>query len=193
MYLSAALLPRWPQGLSLLGAKALLRLVESFGLRGKLRWPNDVTLEGRKIGGVLPVARYQGNALERAILGVGLNVCQPLQAFPAELRPSLTTLALACPGTDWDVPKVARAYLRALEVEMADLEQHGLARLSRACEPYLEGLGDGRLPVLVTPDQRHQSLPPVAGLSPTGALLLEGGEVLDTLGRDQRLRFSDEP
>ena len=193
MYLSVMLLPSNPQGLSLLGAKAILRLLESYGLQGKLRWPNDVMLEGKKLGGVLPVARYQGNRLERAVLGVGLNVCQPLEAFPAELRDHVTTLQHRQPSPDWgDVPRVARAYLRSLEVEWEAFQAEGLARLCAQCEPYLEGLTSDRLPALVQPGQPPRILSPIEGLTPEGALRLRGGQVLDALGREERLRFVDE-
>ena len=193
MYLSIMLLPDNPQGLSLLGAKAILRLLESYGLKGTLRWPNDVMVEGKKLGGVLPVARYQGNHLERAVLGVGLNVCQPLEAFPADLRHRVTTLQQLRPSRDWkDVPRVAQAYLRSLEVEWESLQVNDLAHLCAQCEPYLEGVASDRRPVLVQPGRPPQILPSIEGLTAHGALRLTGGEVLESLGREERLRFTDE-
>lgn len=192
MYLSIVLLPKTPQGLSLLGAKALLRLLESYGLRGALRWPNDVMIDGRKLGGVLPVARYQGNRLERAVLGVGLNVAQPLSSFAEELRAHVTTLQTQLPLRSWDVVEVARSYLRALEVEWEALEGAGLGELCRRCEPYLEGLGGSRQPVLVQPGQQARPLAAILGLSDDGGLRLGDGRVLESLARDERLRFSDE-
>ncbi len=150
-------------------------------------------LGGKKLGGVLPVARYQGNALERAVLGVGLNVCQSRHDFPADLREQLTTLLHHRPELSWDVVEVAASYLRALEVEWETLEgEGGMQRLCAECEPYLEGLGDGRHPVLVAPGQAPRLLPAILGLSAEGALRLEGGQLLASLGRDQRLRFADE-
>jgi biotin-[acetyl-CoA-carboxylase] ligase BirA-like protein len=193
MYLSVMLRPSCPQGLALLGARALLDLLDSWGMQGTLRWPNDVMIAGRKLGGVLPVARYQGNSLERAVLGVGVNVLQTQADFPAELRGHVTSLVQQSPRSQWDVVETAQRYLRALETALAALEEQGLAAFCASCEPYLEGLEQsGRTPVLVEPGQPDRALPPIVGLSAEGALLLAGGEVLSQLGRDQRLRFADE-
>lgn len=193
MYLSVVLLPREPQGLALLGAWALLRLLQEFGLSPRLRWPNDVMVGGKKIGGVLPVARYQGNRLERAILGVGLNVAQEAVAFPEELRSQLTTLAREATESVPSVPTLAHRYLDTLALEMERMEETGLSALCLTCQPYLEGVGEpGRLAVLVEPGQPPRILGEVAGLAGDGALLLKSGQSLATLGRQERLRFSDE-
>lgn len=42
----------------------------------RLKWPNDILYNNCKIAGVLTETMYNGNALERAIVGVGLNVNQ---------------------------------------------------------------------------------------------------------------------
>lgn len=193
MYLSVSLVVRQPQGLALLGAKALLDLLEEFGMRGRLRWPNDVMLKGRKVAGVLPVARFQGQVLERAILGVGLNVNSPKEGFPESLREHVTTLADQCPTTlNWDIREVAQRYLQHLQDELSRLESQGLKSLCKSCELYLEGLADGRSPVLVGPGSALRELPLIVGLTELGALRLEDGTILDALGPEQRLRFADE-
>jgi BirA family biotin operon repressor/biotin-[acetyl-CoA-carboxylase] ligase len=48
----------------------------------RLKWPNDVLLEGRKVGGVLCETRWQGDVPQWLALGVGINVANEL---PAEL------------------------------------------------------------------------------------------------------------
>ncbi|HVV90366.1 MAG TPA: biotin--[acetyl-CoA-carboxylase] ligase [Solirubrobacterales bacterium] len=49
----------------------------------KVKWPNDVHLEGRKLAGILIEARPQDGW---AVLGVGLNLTIGADEFPAELR-----------------------------------------------------------------------------------------------------------
>jgi BirA family biotin operon repressor/biotin-[acetyl-CoA-carboxylase] ligase len=65
------------------------------GLEAVLEWPNDIVWRGRKLGGVLCEGEFLGNAVSFAILGIGLNVGQAKEDFPAELRLTATSLRLA--------------------------------------------------------------------------------------------------
>lgn len=66
-------------------------VAELAGDRAKLKWPNDVWLEGRKVAGIL----VEGRPQERwAISGIGLNVALRPEDFPPELRDSAATLGL---------------------------------------------------------------------------------------------------
>ncbi len=44
------------------------------GLVPNLKWPNDLLLEGKKIGGVLTESAFVGGRLEHAVVGMGINV-----------------------------------------------------------------------------------------------------------------------
>lgn len=58
-----------------LGAVTVCEALEqTHGLAPKIKWPNDVLLEGRKVCGVLPEAHWTGERLEALILGIGINV-----------------------------------------------------------------------------------------------------------------------
>jgi len=73
-----------------LGALAVSQtLSENYQLEAKIKWPNDVLLERRKVAGVLAEAHWQGDQLSAVILGIGINIAPesvpPAQelAFPA--------------------------------------------------------------------------------------------------------------
>jgi BirA family transcriptional regulator, biotin operon repressor / biotin---[acetyl-CoA-carboxylase] ligase len=53
------------------------------GAQCKVKWPNDIHLDGRKLSGILIEARPQE---EWAVVGVGLNLAVPDDEFPEELR-----------------------------------------------------------------------------------------------------------
>ncbi len=55
-----------------------------------LKWPNDLMLAGRKLGGILCEARWQGGALGWVAVGVGVNV---RNTIPASLADSAIALA----------------------------------------------------------------------------------------------------
>ncbi|HXF95078.1 MAG TPA: biotin--[acetyl-CoA-carboxylase] ligase [Gemmatimonadales bacterium] len=48
----------------------------------RLKWPNDVLLQDRKLGGILCEGRWQGDALQWLAVGVGVNLANEI---PAEL------------------------------------------------------------------------------------------------------------
>jgi BirA family transcriptional regulator, biotin operon repressor / biotin---[acetyl-CoA-carboxylase] ligase len=59
------------------------------GVECKVKWPNDVHLDGRKLAGILIEARPQD---EWAVLGIGLNLTIAEDEFPEELRDRATSL-----------------------------------------------------------------------------------------------------
>ncbi|RTL57034.1 MAG: biotin--[acetyl-CoA-carboxylase] ligase [Rhodocyclaceae bacterium] len=62
-----------PAALSLAVGLGLARGLESMGVEGLgLKWPNDLLLRGRKLGGVL--VELQAGQLRSAVIGVGLNL-----------------------------------------------------------------------------------------------------------------------
>jgi BirA family biotin operon repressor/biotin-[acetyl-CoA-carboxylase] ligase len=65
-------------------------------LECKVKWPNDIHVEGRKLAGVLVEARPQDGW---AVIGVGLNVSIEEDEFPPELRAAAVSLFTAGPRT----------------------------------------------------------------------------------------------
>ena len=98
LYLSLVLLPASqpnPAALTMGAGLAVLASVHALGLRAaRLKWPNDVLVDGAKLAGILVEARGSDPAQPHAVVGVGLNVLQ--RAFPPELlaERAVTSLAL---------------------------------------------------------------------------------------------------
>jgi BirA family biotin operon repressor/biotin-[acetyl-CoA-carboxylase] ligase len=51
-------------------------LLANFGVPAKIKWPNDIYVNDRKIAGVLIENVIQGKMITRSIIGIGLNVNQ---------------------------------------------------------------------------------------------------------------------
>lgn len=64
-----------------------------------LKWPNDLMLLGRKAGGILCEARWQGNTLGWVAVGVGINVSNEI---PADLQDRATSLGTVAPDLSPD-------------------------------------------------------------------------------------------
>jgi BirA family biotin operon repressor/biotin-[acetyl-CoA-carboxylase] ligase len=143
--------------ISLRAGLAVAEAMELLSIRLELKWPNDFMLAGRKAGGVLCEARWQGDALGWTAVGVGMNVRNHI---PSDLRSSAASLMDVRP--EITVEKVAEPVLRALR--SLDL---GAARLlpsemgSFAARDWLKGRRI-REPLAGT----------VAGLGEDGSLLV---------------------
>lgn len=61
-----------------------------------LRWPNDLLVGRRKLGGILTELQAEATRVRFVVIGIGLNVHQ--RAFPAELAESATSLSIEAPA-----------------------------------------------------------------------------------------------
>ena len=61
----------------------------------RVKWPNDVLVNGKKVAGILVESRVYGKSLPVYVVGIGLNVNLSQPAFPKELRDSSTSLRAA--------------------------------------------------------------------------------------------------
>lgn len=85
--LMSVLLRDWPPLLPLAAAVAV---AAEAGDDARIKWPNDVLVDGRKVAGIL----IEGRPQERwMVLGIGLNVALRLDDLPVELRATAGTLA----------------------------------------------------------------------------------------------------
>jgi len=62
--------------LSLVAGVAVAQVLEAFGARVVLKWPNDLYVAGGKAGGILCEARARGS-VTRLVIGCGLNLLAP--------------------------------------------------------------------------------------------------------------------
>lgn len=70
-------------------AKALHREAE---LPVRIKWPNDLLLDGRKIAGMLTEARIDADQTRDLVFGLGLNIAADTNSWPEEIQRMATTL-----------------------------------------------------------------------------------------------------
>jgi BirA family biotin operon repressor/biotin-[acetyl-CoA-carboxylase] ligase len=102
--------------LPLLTGVAVARAVARMGGGARLKWPNDVLLDGRKCCGIL-VETTTSPAGPAAVVGLGLNLSQSAAELPG---PQATSLALAGLATSREA--AAEAVLRALDEVLGQWE-----------------------------------------------------------------------
>lgn len=88
---SVLLRPRFSESsgigwLSLMTALAISQALESLGKDSKIKWPNDVLIENKKVSGILAEASAD---LSCVVVGFGINVNQTSAQLPVETATSL--------------------------------------------------------------------------------------------------------
>jgi BirA family biotin operon repressor/biotin-[acetyl-CoA-carboxylase] ligase len=121
VYASALFRPRFrpveAARFSFIASLALADAVKDLGLVPAIKWPNDVLVGRRKVGGSLVESATRGAEMEFLILGVGVNVNVDAAALHAALGPAgaaATSLAAAL-GREVDRNAFAAAYLNHLD------------------------------------------------------------------------------
>jgi BirA family transcriptional regulator, biotin operon repressor / biotin---[acetyl-CoA-carboxylase] ligase len=169
--------------LPLLAGLALARALEVLGVDATLKWPNDLLADGRKLSGILCESRRHPSGSDAAVIGIGVNVAQQRNDFPAELRESATSLALE--GCRTTREAVAAGFLNALEPLWDELQERSRAVVLDAWKRRARFWGQ-----VVTVRTPTGSITGVArDLSADGGLLLrlESGEETVALAGDLEL------
>lgn len=55
---------------------SLIALMNRYGLNAKIKWPNDILINNRKVTGVLIENQINSSGIQSSIIGVGMNVNQ---------------------------------------------------------------------------------------------------------------------
>jgi len=111
--LCSVLLTRCPLRPELLSLTAAVGAAEGIGFHTCIKWPNDLMIGDRKIGGILLESKAM-NSGTAYILGIGVNCHQGIPDFPRELQRSATSVDIEA-GTVTDRVGLARRLLVALD------------------------------------------------------------------------------
>jgi BirA family biotin operon repressor/biotin-[acetyl-CoA-carboxylase] ligase len=79
---------RWPWLPLLTGIATAEAVRRTAGVEVGLKWPNDVLVDERKVGGIL-VERVDEGGRGGAVVGIGVNVSQPREELPSDLLQAL--------------------------------------------------------------------------------------------------------
>jgi len=141
LYLSLLLRPAVPAHriapLTLVAGAALARALMALGFSPRLKWPNDVLLDGpeglRKVAGILTEMATEGRRVRHAVLGIGINV--NARAFPGELAERATSLR-HLRGAAVDRVNVLATFLGAFEPLYDDFVASGPGAGLRAWQDF---------------------------------------------------------
>jgi BirA family transcriptional regulator, biotin operon repressor / biotin---[acetyl-CoA-carboxylase] ligase len=190
LYMTALAAPPIPTqsapSLSLRVAIAVQSAIAStYGFRAPteidIRWPNDLLLNGKKVGGILidtasnPATPTAPATLRYAIIGIGINLNHT--AFPPDLEPIATSIRRELPTHSAAIPRepLASAILLALHTELSTLTTDHLPLTTDHSSTHSTWITNKRVRV-----EPRDGLPGytglTAGLNPAGFLLVTGDD-----------------
>lgn len=159
-------------GLSLVaGIASAEALRDATGLDIRLKWPNDLWLDGRKLGGLLVEGGGEHGGPVRAVIGLGVNVRMP-EGVGRDIDQPWIDLArrIEPPSRNRLAAAVLAAWLPALD----DFDREGLAMFLPRWAA-LDALAGRRIHVLHGGERREAE---ALGIAPDGGLRVRdaGGE-----------------
>ncbi|HJZ86634.1 MAG TPA: biotin--[acetyl-CoA-carboxylase] ligase [Polyangia bacterium] len=180
LYLSLLVRPPLPPvrvpPLALAVGVAAAEALHEQGLAVDLKWPNDLLVRGRKLGGILIEMASELERVSFAVIGIGVNVNVQAPALPEELRDRATSMAIET-GHAHVRAQVAACLLERVEAWYERFVAEGPGPAARAFRAAAQATLGRRVRVLSDRDAPIEGV--AEDISDEGALLLrdESGRV----------------
>jgi len=176
--------------MSLAAGVAIARALTRLGAPGiRLKWPNDLWLGDRKMGGVLIELRTEAGGSAHLVIGIGLNISLSAQARRSIEAGGVRVAALAdARGDRWSRNELAAAILEEILSMLEEFERSGF-RAFREEWLALDALRGRRACVLGGEEPVEGT---ARGVDEEGALLLDvGNRLLRVAAGEVSLRLSE--
>jgi BirA family biotin operon repressor/biotin-[acetyl-CoA-carboxylase] ligase len=170
-------------GLSLVVGVAIAEALENLGIEGvKLKWPNDLYYQDRKLAGILVELSGQAGGAAHLVIGMGLNVAMPEQV-EGITQPwvSLREVSERLPGRT----ELATALINAWQQALEDYELRGMQGFVERWN-RLDNFKDRPGKLIMGSREIHGT---IRGINPQGAVLIETAEGVEAfIGGEISLR-----
>ncbi len=84
--------PLYAPRITLLAGISVARTIRSLDLPAKIKWPNDVLINGKKVCGILTEIGAEIDSIDYLVVGIGIDANVDTETFPEEMRDSSTSL-----------------------------------------------------------------------------------------------------
>lgn len=78
--------------ITLLAGVSVARAIRSLGLTAKIKWPNDILINGKKVCGILTEIGAEADLIDYIVIGIGIDANVDIDSFPDEIRDNSTSL-----------------------------------------------------------------------------------------------------
>lgn len=126
---------------TLVTAVAVVRAIEEVTkLQPKIKWPNDILLNGKKCTGILTELQSDADGIQALIIGIGLNINQEKTDFDPEIQAIATSLKMES-GDTVSRQKLVQSLLYYLEIYTQMYIEEGFGLLKVMWESYSTTIG----------------------------------------------------
>ncbi len=136
------------QKIALAIATILIDAIEDFYKNRKVKiselqvkWPNDILLNGKKLGGILAESKLQNKKMEALVIGIGLNVNSNQKEFPDEIRNSAISLKDVL-GIDTSIEDLCCFFLKRFEENYMKYERTNYAGVVENWKKHCHQFGE---------------------------------------------------
>jgi len=138
------------------------------GLDALIKWPNDIIVNSKKIGGILLELRSEPDRIAQAVIGIGINVNSERGDFPPELCPIATSIFIET-GRHYKRTPIIVEIARGIKKYLSNFEPKTLLDEWRALSCTL-----GKEVLVSTPKETLRGW--AEDIDETGRLLLRTGD-----------------
>jgi len=175
LYLSMIIRPQIPvinaPRLTIVTAAALSETLDSIGVSAhKIKWPNDMLFDGKKLSGILAEMKGDGSTINFIIIGVGVNINSTADNYPDEIKDSVISLK-EITGSEVDRIKFLNSFLLHFEKNYLDFLQ---GRFPEIIDKWIIKSEIINQKINVT-DYNNTFTGIVTGITPDGNLILKTG------------------
>ncbi len=176
-------------GLSLVVGVAMVEALEQMGLDGvKLKWPNDLYYQDRKLAGILVEMSGQAGGAANLVIGMGMNLS--MQDNESAIDQPWASLAEVIGEDLIDRNKLAVAFIKALDSSLKDYELNGMEDFVERWN-RLDNFIGRRVKLIMGPNEVEGI---ERGIDTHGGVLLETDQGLKSfIGGEISLRSNEQP
>lgn len=142
-------------------ALAVVKTLLAYGVKSQIKWPNDILVNGKKICGILITNAFSGEFVDYSIVGVGLNVNNPISDEIKDIATSIKQVT----NKELDLEGVLLTLIMNLNYNNVELNDY--KKFSAVL---------GKQITVIRGNKTFKDTP--VDILPNGGLLLQSGEIL---------------
>jgi BirA family transcriptional regulator, biotin operon repressor / biotin---[acetyl-CoA-carboxylase] ligase len=163
--------PLYASRITLLAGVSVAKTIRSYGLLAKIKWPNDVLINGKKVCGILTEIEAEIDLIDYCVVGIGIDANVDTESFPEEARETSTSLKKEL-GSGINRVEFVQKLLEEFESLYLKFQRDGFSPILEEWRNMSATIGEW---VKIT-TQARTIYGEAIGVDSEGALVLETGE-----------------